>query len=81
MVDNQINYGTIGSRLRLESINHERQHSTVVVHPTCNRKVVGSNPTAGFQAKSILTLAGLAFCFLADHGFRRFKVLLLCQIT
>ncbi len=25
------------------------QHSTVVVHPTCNRKVVGSNPTAGFS--------------------------------
>ncbi len=32
-----------------ESNNHARQHSTVVVHPTCNRKVVGSNPTAGFN--------------------------------
>ena len=30
-----------------------RQHSTVVVHPTCNRKVVGSNPTAGLKRKTL----------------------------
>lgn len=36
------------------------RHSTVVVHPTCNRKVVGSNPTAGLQLKT-LKLKGFYF--------------------
>jgi len=39
----------IKNRLGFEKHPHICQHSTVVVHPTCNRKVVGSNPTAGFN--------------------------------
>ncbi len=34
-----------------------RQHSTVVVHPTCNRKVVSSNLIAGFKRKILETTA------------------------
>jgi hypothetical protein len=36
-----------------------RQHSTVVVHPTCNRKVVGSNPTAGLIFRESLYICHL----------------------
>ncbi len=46
-LDKSFAYAMIRNRLVLKSNTSDRQHSTVVVHPTCNRKVVGSNPTAG----------------------------------
>ena len=47
-LDKSYPYAIIWNRWANKKFPYQnRQHSTVVVHPTCNRKVVGSNPTAG----------------------------------
>ena len=44
-----------------------RQYSTVVVHPTCNRKVAGSNPATGLYCTfaNLLSLAKLLVYWLS----------------
>lgn len=53
LLDKSLVYAIIGNGVVVEINQQACQHSTVVVHPTCNRKVVGSNPTAGFLQKII----------------------------
>ena len=56
-LDKSYPYAIIWNRWANKKFPYQnRQHSTVVVHPTCNRKVVGSNPTAG-----------LIFCTFANY--------------
>ena len=46
---------------------------SIAVIPTCNRKVVGSNPTAGFTLKPLL-VGGFVVCsdsfILPDSGIK-----------